>query len=111
MGGSVAEQLTDLEQLLVLAVMRLGEDAYGAAIQADLETHAERRTSLGTIHVTLGRLEERGLVASAKGAPTGERGGKARRIYAVTEEGKAELARARAILDRMWEGVPAEERG
>lgn len=100
--------LTDLEQLLLLAVLRLGADAYGAAIQADLEEHAEREVSLGSIHVTLGRLEERGLARSEKGEPRGRRGGKARRIYAVTPEGRGALERGREVLDRMWDGVPAQ---
>lgn len=99
--------LTDLEQLLLLAVLRLQDGAYGASIQSDLEERAERRVSLGSIHVTLGRLEENGLVSSAKGEPTGERGGKARRIYAVTEVGRAALEHSRAVLERMWDGVLA----
>lgn len=104
----MSDHLTDLEQLLLLAVLRLGPDAWGAQIQEDLEGNADRRVSLGSIHVTLGRLEERGLTTSSKGEPTGERGGKARRIYAVTEVGRVALNRGREILDRMWEGVPAE---
>jgi len=104
----MSDHLTDLEQLLLLAVLRMGVDAWGAALQEDLEMSAERRVSLGSIHVTLGRLEERGLVTSEKGEPTGERGGKARRIYAVTEDGRVALARGRRLLERMWDGVPAE---
>lgn len=98
--------LTDLEQLLLLAVLRLGDGAYGAAIQADLEDHAARSVSLGSIHVTLGRLEERGLARSEKGEPVGRRGGKARRIYEVTAEGRAALEWARQMMDRLWQGVP-----
>jgi PadR family transcriptional regulator PadR len=104
----MTDHLTDLEQLLLLAVLRLDPDAWGASIQEDLEESAERRVSLGSIHVTLGRLEERGLVLSAKGEPTVERGGKARRMYVVTEAGRLALNRGREILDRMWAGVPAE---
>ena len=102
-------RLTDLEQLLLLSVLRLGESAYGAAIQSDLEDNAGRSVSLGSIHVTLGRLEERGLSDSRKGEPQGVRGGKARRIYAVTGEGRAALEWSREMLVRMWQGVPAEE--
>lgn len=101
--------LTDLEQLLLLAVLRLGDEAYGAAIQSDLEEHAHRRVSLGSIHVTLGRLEERGLARSEKGQPREQRGGKARRIYTVTDEGLATLEWGREILRDMWSGVPARE--
>jgi DNA-binding PadR family transcriptional regulator len=102
-------RLTDLEQLLLLSVLRLGEDAYGAAIQSDLEDNAGRSVSLGSIHVTLARLEERGLSSSKKGEPQGVRGGKARRIHAVTAEGRAALEWSRQMLVRMWQGVPVEE--
>ena len=104
----MSEHLTDLEQMLLLAVVRLKGDAWGAAIQEELEARAERRVSLGSIHVTLGRLEERGLVVSKKGDPTGERGGKARRLYAVTETGRVALDRGRRIMERLWEGVSPE---
>ncbi|MEQ9397690.1 MAG: PadR family transcriptional regulator [Longimicrobiales bacterium] len=103
--------LTDLEQLLMLSVLRLPDGAHGAAIQADLEEHAARGVSLGSIHMTLGRLEERGLVRSRKGAPQGVRGGKARRLYTVKPEGRAVLEWAREVLEQMWDGVPSEGGG
>ena len=102
------DHLTDLEQLLLLAVLRLKGEGWGAAIQGELETRAERRVSLGSIHVTLGRLEEQGLVVSEKADPTGERGGKSRRLYTATDRGRVALARGRRILAQMWEGVAAE---
>ncbi|HEX9887803.1 MAG TPA: helix-turn-helix transcriptional regulator [Longimicrobiales bacterium] len=100
--------LTDLEQILLLSVLRLGKGAHGAAIQADLEESARRSVAVGSIHVTLARLEERGLASSRKGEPQDRRGGKARRIYAVTHEGRAALAWGREVIDRLWDGVPAE---
>ena len=102
--------LTDLEQMLLLSVLRLGVDAQGSSIQADLEETARRSVSLGSIHMTLARLEERGLASSEKGEPLGVRGGKARRLYAVTGEGRAALERSRDTLGRMWAGVPTQER-
>ena len=107
MGMPEHPHLTDLEQLLLLAVLRLGEGAYGAAIQADLEDGASRSVSLGSIHVTMARLAERGLAASTKGAPKGVRGGKARRMYSVTAAGRRALERSRKMMERMWEGVPS----
>lgn len=104
----MASQLTDLEQLLLLAALRQRDDAYGAALQKDIEDVAERRVSLGSIHVTMSRLEERGLVMSEMGEPTGGRGGKARRLYTVTSRGMAELNRAREIFEQMWADVPQE---
>ena len=102
--------LTDLEQLLLLAVLRFENEAYGANLQADIENAADRHVSLGSIHMTLGRLEERGLASSEKSAPQASRGGKARRLYRVTEEGRATLEWNRRVMDRMWDGVPAEGR-
>ncbi|HKJ03620.1 MAG TPA: helix-turn-helix transcriptional regulator [Longimicrobiales bacterium] len=98
--------LTDLEQILLLSVLRLRDGAHGGAIQADLDANANRRVSLGSIHMTLGRLEARGLARSQKGEPRGTQGGKARRLYTVTEAGRVSLEWGRDILDRMWDGVP-----
>lgn len=106
----MSDHLTDLEQLLLLATLRSGCGSYGAALQEDLRSNAERRVSLGTVYVTMGRLEERGLIASGLGEPTSSRGGKAKRIYTVTEAGRACLERSRAIMDRMWADLPAAER-
>jgi PadR family transcriptional regulator PadR len=106
----MSDHLTDLEQLLLLATLRQPDQAYGASLQEDVEQNASRRVSLGSIHLTMARLEDRGLAESRLGEPTGGRGGKARRLYTVTEEGKRELARARRILERMWAGVPQEAR-
>lgn len=105
----MTNHLTDLEQLLLLATLRVGDGAYAAALLDDLAETADRSVSLGTIYVTMVRLEERGLVASELGAPTAQRGGKAKRLYRVTEEGREALERARSILERMWRGVEGGE--
>lgn len=99
------KRVTDVEQLLLLSVLQAGDDAHAGAVQAVLEERGERRSTLGAIYVTMTRLEERGLVASAMGPPTPERGGKAKRIYHVTAEGIAALRHSRRVLDRMWEGI------
>lgn len=104
-------QLGDLEELTLLAVLRLGEGAYGARIREVLRDDAGRRVSISTIYVTLMRLEEKGLVRSRLGEPTGERGGKARRYFAVRREGVRALEAVRDVRDRMWEGVRAAEAG
>lgn len=106
----MSDHLTDLEQLLLLSTLRIGEGAYAAAIRDDVEEEAGRSVSLGTIYVTLMRMEERGYAASGMGEPTAERGGKAKRLYAVTAEGREALTRMREIQDRMWEGVPPPDR-
>ena len=99
-------QLTDLEQLLLLSALRHPGDAIGAVLQDDVESQAGRRVSLGTIHLTMTRLEERGFVESWIGEPTGGRGGKGRRHYRVTPEGVAVLQETRRIVEEMWAGVP-----
>lgn len=102
------DHLTDLELLLLLSVVRLPEGAHAGAIQEELERNARRHVSLGSIHVTLGRLEEQGLVRSRKGSPRARQGGKARRLYRVTEEGREAMEHTRAVFERMWKGVAPE---
>lgn len=104
---SEPQRLTDLEQLLLLSVLRLGDEALGADMQAELEERAHRSVSIGSIHVTMARLEERGLVSSEKTPPRAVRGGKARRVYSVTPEGRRALEWSRRLLDDMWEGLAA----
>ena len=99
--------LREFEQLVLLSVLRLGEDAYGARIQADLAEAANRSVSIATIYVALSRLEQRGLVRSWMSDPTPVRGGKAKKYYAVESEGKVALQEAKATLERMWEGTGA----
>lgn len=105
------QRLTDLEQLLLLSVVQAGDDAHAGSVQDVLKERGERAASLGSIYVTMTRLEERGLVESSMGSPTPERGGKAKRFYRVTEGGLLALHHSRRIMDRMWEGVPAVEPG
>lgn len=110
MGGD-RSQLGDLEELVLLAVLRLGEDAYGAGIREELDTHAGRSVSISTVYVTLMRLEEKGLARSWMGEPSGERGGKAKRHFAVRPEGVAALESTRAVRERMWERVRGADEG
>ncbi len=97
--------LGELEQLIMLAVLRLEGEAYGAAIQRELAVRAKRRISLGTVYVTLMRLENKGLVSSWLGDPTPVRGGKPRRHYRVERAGITALRSARETLARMWDGL------
>lgn len=97
--------LGELQQLAMLAVARLGPEAYGAAIQDELAETADRRLSVPTIYVTLVRLEEQGLVRSTEEPPPDGRGGRARRVFALTPGGWEALNQARAASDRMWRGV------
>lgn len=96
------DYLSELEQLAMLAVVQLGDDAYGARIRAILDDAAHRSVSIATIYVALGRLEERGLVRSWMSDPVAVRGGRSRRMYALEAAGVEALERARATYERMW---------
>lgn len=97
--------LGGFQQLVMLAVLRLGADAHGGRIQRELEETVERTVSISTVYVTLDRLDGKGMVRSWLADPTPVRGGKAKRYYAVTEAGLEALQGARNELLRMWDGV------
>ncbi len=101
----------EFEQLALLAVMRLGDSAYGAPIQRELEATAGRRASISAIYITLTRLQDKGLVSSWMGAPTEARGGKKRRFFKVGPAGVAALDRARSQLLSMWDGLEGDLEG
>ena len=110
-GGDDVEvqRLTDLEQLLLLSVAQAGDGAHAATVREILEERGERPASLGSIYVTMTRLEERGMVTSSMGEPTARRGGKAKRFYRVTSEGLRALHHSRRVLERMWAGLPTPD--
>jgi len=97
--------LGDLQQLTMLAVARLGDRAFGSAIQDELHSVSEREVSVSTVHVTLVRLEDQGFVRSRKAEPDPNRGGKGKRFFELTEGGWEALEMSRQALARMWEGV------
>ena len=99
--------LGDLEELILLAVLRLAGDAHGGRIREELKSLANRSMSISTVYVTLMRLEEKGYARSWKGEPSAERGGRAKRHYEVSPEGLEVLRGVRAVRERMWEGVGA----
>jgi DNA-binding PadR family transcriptional regulator len=97
--------LGDLQQLTMLAVARLGDEAFGGAIQDELHKVAGREMSVSTIYVTLVRLEDQGLVESKRTLPDPSRGGKGKRFFNLTPKGWRALESSRNALARMWEGV------
>jgi DNA-binding PadR family transcriptional regulator len=100
------DYLGEFEQLVLLALARLGDEAYGVTIRQTLVDRAGRRASFGAIYSTLRRLEQKGLVRSAFGSPEPVRGGRAKKYVALTPRGRAALRGAHAALIRMAEGVP-----
>lgn len=101
---SKTKRLGELQQLLMLALLRLEDNAYGAEIRRELAEVAGRRLSISAIYVTLVRMEEQGLVASRAGE-TPATGGRPRRCFRVTDSGRAALKAARYAADKMWSGV------
>ena len=100
-----SDYLGDFEQLVLLATLRLGHDAYGTTIQKEIEDRAGRCASVGALYTVLGRLEEKGLVSSRLADPTPERGGRAKRYFKLERAGRAALKRTRIAMTRMWEGL------
>jgi PadR family transcriptional regulator len=96
-----SDHLGRFEHFLLLAVLRLGDDAYGMTIRRELADHTGRDIAVGAIYTALARLERRGLVQSWLGEPTPERGGKAKRYYRVLAAGKKALDKAEAALSAL----------
>src|SRR5688572_7875878 len=97
--------LGEFEQLLLLAVLHLDDDAYGARIRSAIEARTGRTVSPGAIYTALDRLERRGLVESWLGDPTPQRGGKRKRYYRLEPAGAALLHRTQDALARMAHGL------
>ncbi len=96
--------------MVLLALVRLGEDAYGVPISKELLTLAGREVALGSIYAALDRLERKELVIATLGDPTPERGGRAKRYFRVTPAGLRALRRTRTALTNLWSGIPLLER-
>jgi DNA-binding PadR family transcriptional regulator len=97
--------LGEFEQLVLLALLRLGPDAYGASVSTEIEQHSERIVSVGAVHTTLDRLEEKGFVRSRLGEPTPQRGGKRKRHYAVQPAGIRALQHAIRAVRKLADGL------
>lgn len=98
--------LGELELMLLLAILQLGEDAYGVPIARRLEIERGRSVSVGSVYAALERLEAKGLVTSSLGEPTPERGGKAKRFFRITKEGLRQAQETRRVLTKLWQALP-----
>jgi len=99
------EHLGEFEQIVLLAILRLGEEAYGVPIRQDIERRTGRALTVGALYRTLERLEEKGYVASAFSDPTPERGGRSKRYFRIKPQGLRALRTSREALTAMWEGL------
>jgi PadR family transcriptional regulator, regulatory protein PadR len=98
--------LGEFELMVLLALIRLGDDAYGVPISREIEQRSGREVALGSVYAALERLEEKGLVASRLGDPTAERGGRAKRYFRVTESGLRDVRQTQRALVSLWKGLP-----
>ncbi len=100
--------LGEFEHLILLAVYRLGADAYGVPVIHEVEERTGRSVTQAAAYLTLRRLEDKGFIKSKLGKPTAERGGRAKRFFEITRAGTAQLRDSRNALAKMWEGVSPE---
>ncbi len=104
--GKSDKFLGEFEQMVLLALLQLKENAYGAAIRQLLDQQIKRTVALGALYATLERLEKKGLVSSKLGEATPERGGRPKRFFKVTNDGLKALQRAKDAMDTLWQHVP-----
>jgi DNA-binding PadR family transcriptional regulator len=100
--------LGDFEQLVLLALVRLGDDAYGVSIHGEIVGRARREVTVAAVYKTLERLEDKGFAASALGEPTAERGGRRKKYFRIQPAGRRALRHALASLRRMSSGLAAD---
>jgi PadR family transcriptional regulator PadR len=106
------EHLGEFEQIVLLAILRLGDEAYGVPIKQDIEQRTGRALTVGALYRTLDRLEAKGYVSSAFSDPTPERGGRSKRYFKIRPLGVRTLRASREALMAMWEGLePRVQRG
>jgi len=98
--------LGEFELMVVLALIRIGDDAYGVPISREIEKRSGREVALGSVYAALDRLEEKGLVTSKLGEPTAERGGRAKRYFEITSDGLREVRQTQKALISLWKGLP-----
>ena len=101
--------LGEFELMILLAVIRLGDDAYGVPISKELLDTTGRDVALGSVYAALDRLEQKELVSSTLGDPTPARGGRAKRYFRVTSKGIREAKMSKKALISLWRGIPQME--
>jgi len=99
------DYLGEFEHIVMLALLRLAERAYGVTVRQEIELRTGREASIGAVYATLDRLEKKGYVKSRRGDPTPERGGRAKRFFRVTAKGAAAVNRTHRAFESMVEGL------
>src|SRR5215472_13494236 len=105
------DQLGNFELVVMLVLIRLGDNAYGVPICEELEKHTGRDVAVGSVYAALERLEDKGFITSELGEPTPERGGLAKKYFHITARGLKEDKETPPLLVKLWQGVPELEGG
>lgn len=100
------EILSRIEELLLLTVWKLQDDAYGLTIRSHLSDLLDQNLSIGAVYVPLKRLKKRGYLSSRDSEPTKERGGRSKRFFSLTHKGVNALQKVRLVQERAWSGLP-----
>ena len=100
------QYIGEFEELVLLLIVMLEEEAYGLAIRKALKEHADRTVTIGAVHGTVNRLEKKGFVESTLGGATESRGGRRKRIFTITASGKRALYRSRDVKVNLWNQIP-----
>ncbi len=107
---SKGDHLGEFEQLVLLALVRIGGNGYGMEVRRELQATSGRDVAIGAVYGTLERLEAKGYASSLYSDPEPSSGGKPRRTFKIEENGQVALQASRALLDRMWQGVSFDTR-
>ena len=99
------EYLGNLELMVLLSLIRVGDNAYGVPISHEIEQRTGRDVALGSVYAALDRLERKGFVTSTLGDPTPERGGRAKRYFQISAKGVREVRDAQRMLTNMWKNL------
>jgi len=102
---SERDSLGEFEHIIVLALLRLEERAYGVTVRQEIESRTHREVSIGAVYATLERLETKGYVRSHRGEPTPERGGRSKRFFRVTPKGLTAVNRTQRAIQSMSQGL------
>jgi PadR family transcriptional regulator len=102
---AMPESLGEFEQTVLLAILRLSDNAYGVTIRSEIMECTRREPAPGALYTTLDRMEGKGLVRSRIGDPSPQRGGRAKRYFTVTRKGRAAIVNAQRLYRRLLEGL------
>ena len=105
MAGTNRQFLAEFELYVMLSVVRLGAEAYGAAIRRDIEARTQRPVSIGALYATLGRLEDKGLLVHRMSDPLPIKGGRSRKFHTLTDRGTEAVRHSAVMLNRMMDGL------